>query len=215
MSTGVVSQMEMHMFSDVWSGYSAQHSLLYHSNSYQNMPLSNGEVHFMVLCWSFWCQPILRLPSTTPSCCHTHVCLISSLCLSMLRLPLPACDPSGMIKHWQKNDSGRFVTGRIRRPVFQICFFFLALYEAHRTWIGRWFPPFSAWKIMWASCQNQWAGGPFSLWSPTSEGYYEVSQHHYKVLGKSHIKDTASWTHWPLQSTERLPRALDLTLRKH
>lgn len=74
MITEVVTLMEMGMFSDVWSGYSVQHLLLYHSSSYQNMPLSNGEVHFVVLCWSFWCQPILKVPSTSStSCCHTPV----------------------------------------------------------------------------------------------------------------------------------------------
>lgn len=114
MITQVVTLMEMDMFSDAWSGYSVQHLLLYYSNSYQNMPLLNGEVHFKVLCWSFWCQPILELPSTPPSCRHTHLCLNSLLCLSMLRLSSPACDPSGMIKHQQKNDIGRFVMGRIR-----------------------------------------------------------------------------------------------------
>lgn len=67
MITDVVTLMEMGIFSDLWSGYSLQHLLLYHSNSYENMPLSNGEVHFMVLCWSFWCQPILKLPFTPPS----------------------------------------------------------------------------------------------------------------------------------------------------
>lgn len=102
--------------------------------------ISYGEVHFMVFCWSFWCQPILKIPSTTPSCCHSPLSHFSALSLSV-EVALPACDPSGMIKHWQKNGIGKIVMGRIR-PVFQICFFPLALYKAHRTWTGRWFPLF-------------------------------------------------------------------------
>lgn len=106
MITEVVTLVEMRMFSDVWSGCPVQHLLLYHSNSYQNMPLSNGVVHFMVLCWSFWCQPILKLPSTPPSCCHTHLYLISLLCLSKTR----GCPYLHVIHQGWSNTSRRMIS---------------------------------------------------------------------------------------------------------
>lgn len=146
---------------DAQSSYSMKHLFLYHPNSHQIMPLSNAEVHFMILCGLSDASP-----SQTASCSSLqwrHLCLISLLSLYLeadLSCIWCSWDDQTLADEWWM----MFHCGKEWEEQFFKTCFYPPLYVAHRTWICRQFLPFSAWKAMWASDQNKWAGRADSLW---------------------------------------------------